>query len=167
MGLCFRKSFKVAPGVRVNVGKRGVGMSFGGKGLRYSVHSSGRRTSTVGLPGSGISYSSSSSSRSYKTDAYKRRNELVRREREQKKLQEQEFARLQVDLYENRLEQIRSIHHECDEPVDWNDVYNREAPFEAGQAGPNEQQSRANLQSYQPGFFDRLFRNVGTVLLFQ
>ena len=25
MGLRFRKSFKVAPGVRVNVGKRGVG----------------------------------------------------------------------------------------------------------------------------------------------
>jgi Protein of unknown function (DUF4236) len=157
MGLRFRKSFKVAPGVRVNVGKRGVGMSFGGKGLRYSVHSSGRRTSTVGLPGTGISYSSSSS-RSYKTDAYKRRNELARREREQQKLQEQEYARLQVDLYENRLDQIRLIHHECDDPVDWDDVYNREAPYGAGQAGPNEQQARANLQSYQPGFFDRLFK---------
>lgn len=158
MGLRFRKSFKVAPGVRVNVSKSGVGMSFGGRGLRYSVHSSGRRTSTVGIPGTGISYSSTSSSKSYKTDAYKRRNELMRLEKERQKQQEQEYARLQVDIYENRLDQIRSIHHECDDPVDWEEVYNRKAPFEEGQAGPNERQARMDLQSYLPGFFDRLFK---------
>ena len=158
MSLRFRKSFKVAPGVRVNVGKRGVGVSVGGRGLRYSVNSSGRRTSTVGLPGTGLSYSSTSSSRSYKTDAYKRRNELARREREQQKLQEQEYARLQVELYENRLDQIRSIHHECDDPVDWNEVYHREPPFEIGQEGPSEKKAKLALQSYQPGFFDRLFK---------
>ena len=44
MGFRMRKSIKVAPGVRVNVSKRGVGASVGGKGGRYSVHSSGRRT---------------------------------------------------------------------------------------------------------------------------
>jgi tetratricopeptide (TPR) repeat protein len=43
-----RKSIKVAPGVRVNVSKRGVGASVGGKGGRYSVHSSGRRTVSAG-----------------------------------------------------------------------------------------------------------------------
>src|SRR4051794_28352297 len=48
-----RKSIKVAPGVRLNVSKRGVGMSAGAGGVRYSVHSSGRRTTTVrsGVPG--------------------------------------------------------------------------------------------------------------------
>jgi tetratricopeptide (TPR) repeat protein len=34
--------------VRVNVSKRGVGASVGGKGGRYSVHSSGRRTVSAG-----------------------------------------------------------------------------------------------------------------------
>jgi Protein of unknown function (DUF4236) len=43
-----RKSIKVAPGVRVNVSKRGVGASVGGKGGRYSVHSSGRHTVSAG-----------------------------------------------------------------------------------------------------------------------
>jgi tetratricopeptide (TPR) repeat protein len=48
-----RKSIKVAPGVRLNVSKRGVGMSAGAGGVRYSVHSTGRRTATVhsGVPG--------------------------------------------------------------------------------------------------------------------
>jgi tetratricopeptide (TPR) repeat protein len=48
MGFRMRKSIKVAPGVRVNVSKRGVGASVGGKGGRYSVHSSGRHTVSAG-----------------------------------------------------------------------------------------------------------------------
>lgn len=60
MGLKFRKSFKIAPGVRVNVGKKSVGISAGVKGARVSVNSKGRKTTTVGLPGTGLSYSKSS-----------------------------------------------------------------------------------------------------------
>src|SRR5262245_36297038 len=48
MGFRMRKSIKVAPGVRLNVSKSGVGASVGGKGGRYSVHSSGRRTVSAG-----------------------------------------------------------------------------------------------------------------------
>jgi tetratricopeptide (TPR) repeat protein len=44
VGFRMRKSFKIAPGVRVNVSKSGVGASAGGRGARYSVHSSGRKT---------------------------------------------------------------------------------------------------------------------------
>lgn len=51
-----RKSFKIAKGVRLNVSKGGVGMSAGVKGARYSTHSSGRKTTYVGVPGSGLSY---------------------------------------------------------------------------------------------------------------
>ena len=54
MAFRMRKSIKVAPGVRVNVSKRGVGASVGGKGGRVSVHSSGRRTVSAGsgvIPG--------------------------------------------------------------------------------------------------------------------
>ncbi|MEH7252863.1 DUF4236 domain-containing protein [Neobacillus niacini] len=156
MGLNFRKSFKIAPGVRVNVGKKGVGVSVGGNGLRYSVNSSGRRTATVGVPGSGLYYTTSSSSKSYKTPAYQRRNELARIQREEKKMQELEYARFQVDLYENRLEQIRSLHHECDNPIDWQEVYHRSPPFKIGQEGPSTLAARQKQQSYRPGFFDRL-----------
>ena len=53
MGFRMRKSIKVAPGVRLNVSKRGVGASVGGGGGRYSVHSSGRKTvsARTGVPG--------------------------------------------------------------------------------------------------------------------
>ncbi len=60
MGFRFRKSFKVAPGVKLNLGKKSAGVSFGGKGFRTSVSSSGRKTTSVGVPGTGLSYVSTS-----------------------------------------------------------------------------------------------------------
>lgn len=56
MGFRFRKSVKLAPGVRVNLGKKSASVSVGGKGARYTVSSTGRRTSSVGIPGTGVSY---------------------------------------------------------------------------------------------------------------
>ncbi|MFJ7951304.1 DUF4236 domain-containing protein [Lysinibacillus sp. NPDC096418] len=64
MGLRFRKSLKIAPGERLNIGSKSTGISIGGKGLRYSVNSRGRSTTTVGIPGTGFSYTSS---KNYKT----------------------------------------------------------------------------------------------------
>ena len=61
MGTRFRKSVKVAPGVRATIGKKGASLSVGTKGARYTVNTSGRKTTTVGVPGTGLSYVSTSS----------------------------------------------------------------------------------------------------------
>lgn len=60
MGLRFRKSFKVAPGVKVNLNKKSTSVTLGGKGVHHTVSSSGKKTTTVGIPGTGISYSETS-----------------------------------------------------------------------------------------------------------
>jgi hypothetical protein len=57
MGFRFRKTFSVLPGVRVNMSKSGPSVSVGGKGLTMNFGKKGSKT-TVGLPGSGMSYSS-------------------------------------------------------------------------------------------------------------
>jgi hypothetical protein len=54
MSFRYRKSISLGGGVRINLSKTGVGLSCGVPGLRYSVHSSGRRTRTVGIPGTGM-----------------------------------------------------------------------------------------------------------------
>lgn len=56
MGLRFRRSIKLVPGVRLNIGLRRASLSIGGKGFTYNVGSTGSRV-TVGIPGSGLSYS--------------------------------------------------------------------------------------------------------------
>lgn len=60
MGFRFRKSFKIAPGVKFNVNKKSVGMTFGIKGAHYTINSKGKRTKSVGIRGTGISYTTSS-----------------------------------------------------------------------------------------------------------
>lgn len=60
MGLRFRKSFKIAPGVKVNLNKKSAGVTIGTRGAHYTVNTSGKRTASVGLPGTGLSYSTSS-----------------------------------------------------------------------------------------------------------
>ena len=66
MGFRYRKSIKLGKGVRLNINKGSVSMSAGGKGARVTVNSKGRKTTTVGLPGTGISYQTTSSTKSNK-----------------------------------------------------------------------------------------------------
>ena len=56
MGFRMRKSIKIMPGVRVTLSPRGVSTSVGVRGARMTLGSTGRVTSTLGIPGSGMSY---------------------------------------------------------------------------------------------------------------
>lgn len=60
MGLRFRKSIKLGKHTRLNLNKKSFGVSFGGKGARFTLNSKGRRTSTFGIPGTGLSYTTTS-----------------------------------------------------------------------------------------------------------
>jgi len=56
MAFRFQKRIKIAPGVRLNVSKSGVSTSLGGRGGTVNLSSKGVRT-TVGIPGTGLSWS--------------------------------------------------------------------------------------------------------------
>src|SRR5260221_14361279 len=56
MGFPFRKSIKILPRIRLNVGKRGINsVSVGGRGARANIGKHGTHT-TCSIPGTGISY---------------------------------------------------------------------------------------------------------------
>ncbi len=56
MGFRFRRSLRIAPGIRVNIGKNGVSsVSLGKRGATLNVGKTGVHE-TVGLPGTGLSY---------------------------------------------------------------------------------------------------------------
>lgn len=56
MGFRYRKSIKIAPGVKLNVGKKSVGVSVGNKYGGISVNSKTGASTRVSVPGTGISY---------------------------------------------------------------------------------------------------------------
>ena len=59
MGLRFRKSISVAKGVKVNINKKSAGVTVGKRGAHYTINTTGKQTASVGLPGTGLSYSKS------------------------------------------------------------------------------------------------------------
>ena len=57
MAIRFRKSFKIAPGVRMNLGKGGFSsVRVGGRGYGLTMGKRGTHAS-AGLPGTGVGYS--------------------------------------------------------------------------------------------------------------
>ena len=56
MGLRFRKTFSILPGVRLNIGKKSASVRFGIKGLGFTAGTAGQ-TVSASLPGSGFSVS--------------------------------------------------------------------------------------------------------------
>jgi len=55
MGFRFRRSIKIAPGVRINLSKSGASTSIGTRGAHVTV-GHGQVRETVGIPGTGLSY---------------------------------------------------------------------------------------------------------------
>lgn len=56
MSLRFRKSIKVAPGVKVNFNKKSASVTVGGKRAHITKNTAGRTTTSVNLPVKGLSY---------------------------------------------------------------------------------------------------------------
>lgn len=156
MGFGFRKSIKIAPGVRLNVGKKSVGLSAGVKGFRYNVNSKTGRRVSASIPGTGISYSTSLNTKS-RSNAYQQRSELIRRQREWDRLQDLERAKLEVDTFLNKIERIHSIHKEADDAIDWYEISQLTIPDRIGE---KEQIALRNKNNYKPSFIDKIFKNV-------
>lgn len=156
MGLRVKKSIKIAPGVKVNLGKKSAGITLGGKGFHYTVNSSGRKTTTVGIPGTGLSYSSTS--RKKHSNAQAKRKQLERerqkaaKDKEKQKQLELEHAKAVVEEYESKIDAIVTIHRSCAEVIAWDSIEQIPEPFEKGKQGPREIAAREKADSYKPGF---------------
>lgn len=75
MGLRFRKSISIIPGVKLNFGKSGMSVSTGVPGFRKTFHTSGRVTTSVGIPGTGLSYVTTENKNRISRNQRRKRNE--------------------------------------------------------------------------------------------
>lgn len=167
MGLRFSKSITICKGVKLNLSTKGAGMSFGTNGLRYTINSRGRRTATVGIPGTGLSYSTTSGShkkssksnaRTYNSKAYSNR-EQIRIQKEQQKANELAYNRLQVEEYNATVDMIQSIHKECDEQLDWQQIKASQPPFDKNAQGDFEKTARYQYENYKPNLKETVFKS--------
>ena len=59
MGLTFRKSISLCKGVKLNLGKKSASISVGRKGIHQSISTTGRTTTSLSIPGTGVGYTKS------------------------------------------------------------------------------------------------------------
>lgn len=160
MGLRFRRSVKICKGVKVNFGKTGASLTVGTRGFHHTVHTSGKRTTSVGILGTGLSYVSTSG-------GGRRKSSKRRTSSSNARAQQQAYAQQQkqieyanncemVDDYNELMDQIRSIHDECSDPIDWNAMRDKEPPFNYLYKGPNEIEARNAFENAKPSLISRL-----------
>lgn len=87
----------------------------------------------------------------------KQAREAAKRFKEQQKLQEIENAKQAVFDWENYVDTIQSVHKNCTEPIDWEQIENTEKPIEPKQETDNELLAKNKLEKFKPSFFDKIF----------
>jgi len=115
----FRRSIKLFPGVRWNIGKKSSSLSIGGRGAHYTVGTSGSRT-TIGIPGTGLSYTDIHRSHTQVTEheSYKGvpmpSQEWIRNNRVNVTIHTPDRALGEAPIRPDQLEAIKGISHDFD-----------------------------------------------------
>ena len=149
MGLRFRKSIKIAKGVKINLSKSGVSLSVGRTGLHGTINSRGQLTTSAGLPGTGDSFVKTMSlkkllggtkkSEDVETISPKKRKDTAIPAGERApavggskeagtSVSAAGDAADQVAAYEQQLQMIRRVHETCSETIDWKKISEQPAP---------------------------------------
>ncbi len=148
MGLRFRKSISIIPGVKLNFGKTGMSVSTGVPGFRKTFHTSGRVTTSVGIPGTGLYYVDTKNAKSQNN----RRNTATRQDNSaytsDPEYSENHQSLMGIDSFEERndystpapanyelstpmefdtveqldVNSLKSIHKASDDSIDWTEV---------------------------------------------
>ena len=137
MGLRYRKSISILPGVRLNMGLNSMSISAGVPGFRKTISTTGRVTTSVGIPGTGLYYvdskkiSDTGSRRSYnpppapvETRTEARKPEKHRTEFDNTAPDDPvpETTNTETQKKESPHDFIISICKVCDDTVDWTEA---------------------------------------------
>ena len=69
-----------------------------------------------------------------------------------------EQAAYEVEVFENHLTMIQSVHKQCRPRMDWGEIAVSTQPEKPEPNNVNELKAQASVNEYQPSFLDRLFR---------
>ncbi len=138
MGLRFRRSISIVPGVKLNFGKTGMSVSAGMPGFHKTFHTSGKVTTSVGIPGTGIYYvdtqnpnkrtnsgntrtrESATNNNSSSFDDYQRQEPV--RTTSNNTETDNHVNESATPLTQLDTQTLKSIHKACDDTVDWTEV---------------------------------------------
>lgn len=93
-------------------------------------------------------------------ESQRQRRDLLKRQKHMAKMEAIQQAALEVEIYENHLSVLQSVHKEGSDNWDWSAVRATDRPIEPMRADTNEKAAQERLDQFTPGIVDRLFRRV-------
>src|SRR5271170_2416916 len=85
------------------------------------------------------------------------RKRLLALQKEAEEMDALARARHEVEVHENLIAILLSVHKQCSDPVNWETLANQSAPELPTQKTANELTAQSALANYKPSFFDRVF----------
>lgn len=139
MGINFRKRVKLNKYTNLNIGKTGAGLSFGIPGARISRNAKGKTQVSLGLPGTGLSYT-----KVLGTKSNKKKN--------QKAIANQDDA-MTYETYQEALYALSHIHTEAADFIDFGATPIR---YQTREIGPHQKAALQEIEDYKPNFLDNI-----------
>lgn len=97
-------------------------------------------------------------SRKADRNVQRRQRELQGRQKQYAKMEALEQAAYEVEVYENQIDVLLSVHKECGEDIDWQSFVDRAEPVKPSFAGTRESHAKSREQTYSPNRLARLFK---------
>ena len=91
-------------------------------------------------------------------DAQRRRRELERQRKQLERMQELERAAYEVDVYENYINLLLSVHKECSNPWNWEAIKSAAPPGEPERTHSHEELAQAALDGFKPNLLDKMLK---------
>jgi hypothetical protein len=98
--------------------------------------------------------------RKYEREAQRRRRELERQQKQLEKMQEIERAAYEVNVYENYIDLLISVHKECGDVWNWREIKSSQPPMKPEKSHQNEELAQAKLDQFRAGFFDKILKRA-------
>lgn len=86
----------------------------------------------------------------------RRQRELEKQSKLQAKMQEQDRASYEAQLFDNRISLLLSVHKECGNVWDWSEIQSTPLPAGPMRSNENEMKAQGELDSFKVGIKDRL-----------
>ena len=95
-------------------------------------------------------------------EALRRQRELERQRKQYEKMQELEQAAYKVEVFENYIDVLMSIHKDCGKTWHWDIIVNRKPPEKPIEKTIHENVAKSKLSSFVPSFTDKLLKRIET-----
>ncbi|MGY3571998.1 hypothetical protein [Vibrio paucivorans] len=97
-------------------------------------------------------------------NAKKRQHEIEKKQKKYEKMQALEQAAYEVEIFENYIEVVQSMHKDCGDEIDWHQVALSDEPTKPEFSNMLENEASKLKDAYKPSLIDKLFKRVDTKL---